>query len=296
MIKHLYFFDDLTYHIERICKQKGMDNNKIGEIKRNEWKFLNEAFSKLDMASQDYVLVNWQHVSEELGDRLFRKQKKYDLIVSQGCNGDYALHSFSEMYKEKYGISIADELRNVRVAHFLNNADDPFYSDFTIGVIRGGELLQQCKEIVDECINKDGKLKIAVFDDCIQTGKGTKAVVDDIEQLLESANKDYELDVLGFIGCEDTMMKFYNKGHYIETGAMLRGKTYPETWDNDIYFLKDLLLSNSIRFSNGTSVAYCDIDWYLKIFPLTEDLKDNSYIRMREYLRKCNLLDDLESL
>lgn len=44
MIKHLYFFDDLTYHIERICKQKGMDNNKIGEIKRNEWKFLMRHF------------------------------------------------------------------------------------------------------------------------------------------------------------------------------------------------------------------------------------------------------------
>ena len=55
MIKHLYFFDDLTYHIERICKQKGMDNNKIGEIKRNEWKFLNEAFSKLDIDRKSVV-------------------------------------------------------------------------------------------------------------------------------------------------------------------------------------------------------------------------------------------------
>ena len=296
MIKHLYFLDDLTYHIERICRKKEINEEQIGEIKRNVWKYLSEAFSCLDMSYQDYVLVNWQHVSEDLGDKLFRKKKKYDVIVSQGCNGEYALQSFSEMYKAKYGILISDELRNVRVAHFLNNEEDPFYSDFTIGVSQGKELLQQCKEIVDDCVDKKEKLKIAIFDDCIQTGKGTKAVVDDIEQLLDSANIDYELDVIGFIGCEDTMMKFYNLGHYIETGVMLRGKTYPENWDNDIYFLKDLLLSNSIRFTNGNSVAYCDIDWYLKIFPLTKDLKNNSYVKMREYLKSCDLLGDLESL
>lgn len=296
MIKHLYFLDDLTYHVERICRNKEVREEKIGEIKRNIWIYLNDAFSCLDMSYQDYVLVNWQHVSEDLGDKLYRKQKKYDVIVSQGCNGDYALKSFCEMYQSKYNDAVTDKIRNVRVAHFLNDVEDPFYSDFTIGVSRGKDLLQQCKDIVDDFIDKPGKLKIAVFDDCIQTGKGTKAVVDDIEQLLNSANKIYELDVIGFIGCEDTMMKFFQDGHYIETGVMLRGKTYPECWDNDIYFLKDLLLSSSIRFVDGTSVAYCDIDWYLKIFPLTKDLKNNSYIRMREYLKSCSLIEDLEAL
>lgn len=297
MIKHLYFFDDLTYHIERICKEKEMGNDEIGEIKRNIWKYLNEAFGDLDMANQDYVLVSWDHVSAELGDRLFRAQKKYDVIISQGCNGEYAMQSLSEMYKNKYGCTIADELRNVRTARFLSDESDPFYSDFTIGVSKGKTLLQQCKDIVDDCVKKEGKLKIAVFDDCIQTGRCTKSVVDDVEQLLETANIDYELDVFGFIFCEDTMNRFNKEGYFVEAGTMLRGKTYPDDWDHDIYFLKDLFLSNAIRFSNGNSVAYCDIDdWYKEIFPMTKDLKNNSIVRLREYLRSINLFEDLEAL
>ena len=296
VIKHLYFFDDLTYHVERICLEKNIDRNKIRLIKTKIWSHLNDAFACLDMGYQDYNLINWDHVCADLGDKIDKSEKVYDMAISQGCNGEYAMKSFASKFEQKYDKLFSKKVSNVRVAHFLTTPDNPFYSDFQIGVSRGDNLLQQCKAVVDELTGEKSPVKIAVFDDCIQTGKGTKAVVDNIKQLLDATYLDCQIDIIGFIGCEKTMNDFHKQGFGTMTGVMLRGDTYPNTWENDIYFLKDLLLSNAVRFTDGTSVAYCDLDWYLKIFPLTPDLKSNSYTKLKAYLKEEGLLETLEAL
>jgi hypothetical protein len=189
--------------------------------------------------------------------------------------------------------------RNVRVAHFLEDTNDAFHSTFRIGVSSGDSLEAQCSKVAEEIGNLpsrgNGPKRVAIFDDCIQTGEGTRAVTELILSALGTENA-VECSTIGFVGCEATLERFRQRGWGIECGVLLRGKTYPESWDWDIYFTKDLLLDNAIRYVNGTSVAYMNGGWFDKIFGGDWRGATVAFQELRAILERSEIYAALESM
>jgi hypothetical protein len=299
-IKHLYFFDDLSYHIKRIAGNKGFDRQKTDNMLTVVWDYLLQAFHCIDHSNQDFVLVNWEHACSELSFSLYCNRKKFDIIVSQGCNGEYALHDLNQYHYNRFGYYLSPKLLNVRIAHILKDPGNAFYSEFVLGVSKGADLDEQCKSVaktINESFHKNKALiSLAVFDDCIQTGEGTKAVTEKILEYVEDGVK-LEVNTIGFIGCESTMLKFKEYGWEIAVGTLLRGKSYPEAWEWDIYFLKDLFLDNAVRFTNNTSLPYYkSTGWFENIFPRSPQKAAECFDKIRSFLINEEIYDGLINL
>lgn len=80
-IKHLYFFDDLSYHIKRIAENKGFDRQKTDNMLTVVWDYLLQAFHCIDHSNQDFVLVNWEHACSELSF-LFTAIERNSILLS----------------------------------------------------------------------------------------------------------------------------------------------------------------------------------------------------------------------
>lgn len=295
-VKHLYFFDDLSYHLRRICGEDGIPSERADEIVRKVWAHLTDALSCLEHGSQDFNLVNWEHACTQLAWELNDRELSFDMIVSQGCNGEYALDSLLTLHEQEYGAPFARARANVRVAHFLRDPNNAFYSDFEIGVSKGPSLSEQCEDVARQ-LTKLGptgdRFRLAVFDDCIQTGEGTSAVV---EAILAKMPAHVETTTLAFVGCQATQNRFRERGWRPIQGVLLRGETYPRAWDHDIYFLKDLFLNNAIRFTDGSSVAYVDGGWFDKIFAGNPEKAAQAITRVKETLEEYGLYKKLEAM
>lgn len=298
-IEHLYFFDDLTYHLRRIADEMGIGRERTDALVDAAWGQLTRALGCIDHAHQDYVLVNWDHACAQLSYTLAESSARFDVIASQGCNGDYALASLASYHAGKTGVAIAERMHNVRIAHYLNDPDDPFFSDFTLETSRGPSLAEQCATVaraVDEvAATREGPVRLAIFDDCIQTGEGTWAVA---EGILGQVADGVEVAVSGvaFIGCEATMNRLRAAGWTNHLGVLLRGETYPAAWKWDVYFLKDLFLDNAVRYADGTSVAYMDGGWFDKIFPGDPAEAQRAFRALRALLEEAGVYARLEAM
>lgn len=269
-IASLYLFDDLTYHLRRISRDQQLPEHDTNRLLTTAGDRVHQALAGLDPARQSAVQVTWSHACTQLAWDLNRSGAAFDLLVSQGCNGQYAADSLLAEFTTTYQRPLATTTANVRSTHLLTDPDDAFHSDFRIAVSSGAPLDHQCRTALEQALpsRRDAAepLRIAVFDDCIQTGQGTQAVTEHLVKALP-AGQAAEIHTIGFIACQATQQRFAERGWHPAQGVLLPGATYPDSWDTDIYFLKDLILDNAIRYTNNTSQAYIDNpDWMSRIF------------------------------
>ena len=293
MISHLYFFDDLTHHLVRVVREKAVGHELGAEVARMSREYAAELIACLDGAVQDCTLVPWEHAVEQLAWLLQGRPGRYDLIIGQGANGESALRSLDEAYSARTGTRVAQHLENVRIARFLSDPQDPFHSDFELRTTVGLSVAERCSEMVAK-LPADRASRVAVFDDCIQTGKGTGHVVDAVRTALTDSGREATVDTLSLIGCGQTLDHFSAQGVDSVTAVMLRGQTYPESWDWDVYFLKDFFLPNAIRFTDGTQHAYVEDEaWMARVFGGNPERAILCIKRMRAELAELGLLDAL---
>lgn len=293
-IAHLYFFDDLTYHINRLSTIDP-DVDKLDALRisrRMGWELL----LCLEPTHQDATLVPWEHALSQLLWQI-RTRERPDVLVSQGANGEYALDSINQAYQKETGRPIAELRENIRIAHFLNDTSDPFHSDFSLGSSSTTGLSERAAEIAN-ISGHSREVHIAVFDDCIQTGEGTRRVLAELKQAFGLYSRStVRFSTLSFIGCEATLDKLRSDNIDSTTGVLLRGQTYPETWSNDIYFLKDLFLPNSLRFSDGTQGAYVDDErWMARIFGRNHSKARDIVLNTRDQINNLGLFVPLVNL
>lgn len=292
MIKHLHIFDDLTHHVCRLAGNR-MSAAQTAAVLRRTGRHLSAALACLDWADQDYALSTWEGAAIELAWELADRDAQFDLLVSQGCNGGYAADTLLDSFARKHGRPLAAASANVRVTHYLDDRDDAFYSSFEIGVSAGAPLADQCRIALDQTSGMTERPVIAVIDDCIQTGQGTRAVVEELLAL----RPDAAIWTLGFIACEATQNGFRNLGWRPVQGVLLRGETYPASWDTDVYFTKDWILENAIRFRDGTSCAYIDdAGWMAQIFGAEPGAATIALRELRDELAGNGLYEELLAL
>ena len=297
-LRHLYFFDDLSYHLRRIATEQAIEPERVKLVLSEVWNLILEAMKCLDHRIVDFNLINWDHACAQLADQLEKDGKYYDIVVSQGCNGEYALADLTSTFSKNFGRDLSSACVNVRLAHILDDPTDPFYSSFKIGCSRGAPLDEQiavATKLARSYGEKTAPVRIAVFDDCIQTGEGTKYVAEKIREQLGS-DINYKLDLIGFIGCEAVMRRFRATGYETHVGVLLRGKAYPEAWAWDVYFLKDQFLSSAVRFADGTSVPYMAGGWYDKIFAGNPAKATEAFHQIHEVLSESEFLGHLEAM
>ncbi|MFC4506702.1 MULTISPECIES: hypothetical protein [Streptomyces] len=269
-IARLYFFDDLTYHLRRICRAQQLPDADTNRLLTTAVDRVHQALAGLDPAHQSAVQVTWEHACTQLAFDLHRSGASFDLLVSQGCNGQHAGDSLLAEFTTAYDRPLAAATANVRSTHLLTDPADAFHSDFRIAASSGAPLDEQCRTALGPALSKHQgntePLRVAVFDDCIQTGQGTQAVTEHLIKALPTGQAA-EIHTIGFIACQATQQRFAERGWHPAQGVLLPGATYPDSWDTDIYFLKDLILNNAIRYTNNTSEAYIDNpEWMKKIF------------------------------
>src|ERR1700684_2091603 len=89
LTRHLYFFDDLTYHVRRLAVAR-LSANATAALLREVGGHVNTALGALDYAAQDYTRCTWDGAAIQLAWELADRDARFDLLVSQGVNGDYA--------------------------------------------------------------------------------------------------------------------------------------------------------------------------------------------------------------
>lgn len=294
-IPHLYFFDDLSYHVKRIMNERAGSHTAVPAAIGTVRQHLHAILGCLDPAQQDYTLVPWDHAVHALAYELNERQDKYDFVISQGCNGEYAMNSLLEVFSKKAGRDLCTSYGNVRIAHMLVDSSDAFHSEFQLKESSGPKLRSRVVELLDD-LDRRSSLNVAVFDDCIQTGKGTQKIVDLVEEATKGV-QSIQVSTIGFLACESTQAAFSARGYQTRHGVLLRGDAYPKSWDYDVYFLKDLLLPNSIRFVDGTSRAYMDDKyWMARIFGNEPECATQLLRALRSELQRLELYDALVEL
>lgn len=298
-IRHLYFFDDLSFHIKRIADERGDDPQQTARVLRESWSIVLAAFGCLDHGHQDFNLVNWEHACAQLSFVLKTQERTFDVLVSQGCNGQYALEDLNRRHLEHYGHVAAVEIPNVRLAHILEDPSDPFYSQFTLGVSKGKPLDEQCADVAELITGMHqrtrSRIRVGIFDDCMGTGQGSEAVADKVIERLGD-DVPFEMHMVAFVGNEETMYRLQGRGWPPWVGVLFRGRSYPNAWDWDIYFLKDQILGNAIRYADGSSEPYLAGGWYDKIFPADPEGATRHFERLRTYLDDEGMLAPLEAM
>ena len=298
-IENLYFFDDLTYHIKRICDIENRDRVELNSLLTSLWDLLLDSFKCVNHKKVDINIVNWEHACAALSFELKNHNKSYDFMISQGCNGEYAMTDLNNMFNQKYGCKLSQFTPNVRLAHLLDDPSDPFYSTFKLGVSKGEPLDDQIKRVSDEIIlnykSTGTKQRLATFDDCMGTGEGSKYVAKGVMKNLEGV-VPFEMDMVAFIANESTMYRFQEMGFKTHLGVLFRGDVYPHDWSSDIYFLKDQFLSSAIRYTDGTSVPYMAGGWYDKIFEADPKRATELFYEIQSLLEKFDYLQPLEDL
>lgn len=280
-VRHLYFFDDLGHHLRRMT---GPNSEVVREVSN----LLLQVFQCLDHANQDFTFVPWAHACESLAYELDRGDCRYDFTVSQGCNGEHAFNSLrASRAANRLGVH-----RNVRIAHFLKDSEDPFFSDFKLGSSTGVPLDEQFDDVAANIARVVRRGRVAVFDDCIQTGEGTLHVLRELQRRLPECT----FDAVGFIVSEGTARRMLGDRLAVHAGVLLRGDVYPHTWDWDIYFTKDLFLPNAVRFQDGTSRAYVDGGWFEKIFGADPERARRLFLDMKRACVAAGLYDSLVAL
>jgi hypothetical protein len=277
-VRHLYFFDDLSYHLRRLAGTNGELVRRISDL-------LLEALKCLDHEAQDYTFVPWEHACSSLAYVLDRGECRYDITVSQGCNGE---HAFKSLSLSKAGARLGAH-RNVRIAHFLSDSADPFFSKFQLSSSSAVSLEQQLDDAAAQIAAVARNARVAVFDDCIQTGEGTLYVLRELRRRVP----DCTFEAVGFIVSEGTARRMLRDGIEVQAGVLLRGEVYPHAWDWDVYFTKDLFLPNAVRFQDGTSRAYVDGGWFDKIFGRSPERARELFLEMK---RACVAAGVYESL
>ncbi|MCB9988297.1 MAG: hypothetical protein H6868_03060 [Rhodospirillales bacterium] len=297
-IEHLYLFDDLSIHLKRISKEIDAPQEETEDLLEKVWSLILDSVKCIDLKRVDVNLINWEHACAQLAFQLKNANRMYDIMVSQGCNGEYAMRDLNSLHKENYGYLVAENTPNVRLAHLLDDPSDPFYSTFKLGTSKGRPLDEQINDVAEiarKMFQKRGtKIRLAVFDDCMGTGEGSKYVGEKLLEFLPDV--PVSLHMVAFIGNESAMYRFQSMGFETHVGVLFRGKVYPESWKWDIYFLKDQFLSSAIRYTDGTSVPYMAGGWYDKIFAGNPEKATQIFHQVRDILSEAGYLAKLESM
>lgn len=127
VLSHLYFFGDLSYHLKRIGRSKGIPGEQTSSVLREVCHLLLEASKAVDHRTTNFNLFNWGHARAQLADELNTHGAYNDIIVSPGCNGEYALADLNASYESSFGTSLCGRAISVRLAHWYdkNSAADP---------------------------------------------------------------------------------------------------------------------------------------------------------------------------
>lgn len=298
-IRHLYLFDDLSFHIKRIGIAQGISVSTLEETLETVWQRLLDSFKCIDHRRTDFNLINWEHACAQLAFELKNRELTYDVMVSQGCNGEYALADLNEQFANSYGCRVTEHATNIRLTHLLEDPSNPFYSAFKIGVSKGAPAEQQIRDVADEIAERfdrrKTRVRVALFDDCIGTGTSAKYLAQRLRHDLEG-RAEIALDIVAFVGNESAMYMFQKMGFGTHVGTLFRGKVYPEAWAWDIYFLKDQFLSNALRYTDGTSKSYMAGGWYDKIFAADPERATRMYEEIASLLAKQGILSALEAM
>lgn len=299
-IRRLYLFDDLTAHVERIAPACGLEAERLADVVSTIRETLLTVMACVDRRHQTVMVVDWEHACAQLSFYLGTQGRAYDVVISQGANGQYGADDLDRRHRERYGGRVLGRHANVRVTHFYEERADPFYSDITLGVSRGRPLDEQCREAAAAATDTFGggsePVRIAVFDECIATGHSTETVADAVAAAI-GEDVPHELEVLAFVGSEGSLRRLAGRGWTTWAGVVLPGAFMPVEWDVDLHLVRDQVLTDALRFADGTTQAPFEAEgWYERIFVADPRRAADAFRELRAFLGAEGLLDSLEAL
>lgn len=299
-IRRLYLFDDLTAHVQRVARERGVEGERLADVVSRIRETLLTAMGCVDRRHQTVMVVDWEHACGQLSFYLATHGRAFDAVISQGANGQYGAVDLDRRHRERYGRPIMDRHTNVRVTHFYEERADPFYSDITLGVSRGHALDEQCRDAAATVTSGyDGgsePVRIAIFDECIATGHSTETVADAVAAALGD-DVPYQLEVLAFVGSEESLRRLAGRGWPTWAGVVLPGAFMPVAWDVDLHLVRDQVLTDALRFADETTQAPYEAEgWYERIFVADPDRAADAFKELRAFLDGEGLLQSLEAL
>jgi len=298
-IRHLYFFDDLSFHIQRIARERRAPDAWTGEVLRRVWSLLLDALACVDRGTVDPTLVSWDHACAQLSVALELGRQTFDLAITQGCAGEQVLAALNSRHLAEYGHVVAPPGPNVRLTHIFDDPGDPFYSSSTLGISRGEPVDRQCDAVAAAIVARYEReralVRVLLLDDCIYSGASTSYLADELIARVGAA-VPYELSVAAFLAGERAARRFRARGMPTLCGVVLRGDMPPDGWESDVYFTKDQIVANALRFADGTSTGYFVGGWYDKVFPEDPERATRAFVRIREYLDEEGILAELEAM
>lgn len=299
-IRNLYFFDDLSANVRRVAAASGVMPETLTRVMTAVRSTIFGAIDCTDHGQQDVRLLEWDHACAELSFQLWRHQQDFDVLVSQGSNGQHALTDLNNRHAQQYGHTVSAAVPNIRVTHFYEDPTDPFYSPITLGVSRGKPLDEQCAEaagVVDSIYRGTRRrIRLGIFDECIATGKSTETVATKVAEQL-APDVRYSIEVVALVASEATIYRLAEKGWPAWVGIVVPGGFMPEAWNVDLHLLKDQVLTTALRYPDGSSEPpFRAPGWYERVFVADSPRAARLFEDLHDLLDREGLLSALSDL
>jgi hypothetical protein len=210
-------------------------------------------------------LISWEHVLDSLRlrlDGLACADLDVTLVVGRGGSrlaADLAL----------WGTAFP-ERRDVAAARVLEDPNDAFYSPHRIA--------HRDRSDLSGSVGLGPGARALVIDDCVHTG----TTLDEVVRI--SDVRPGRL-ITGLCN-ETTLGRLERIGWEVVYGVLLPGQTYPESYETDLYCVRDFVVEDAVRFADGSSTSFASGgNWCEVLYGAAGAAVASDWLRLADRLR-----------
>ncbi|MDI6104310.1 hypothetical protein QLQ12_37530 [Actinoplanes sp. NEAU-A12] len=235
VVQSVYLLDDLSDRIRERAHSAGLGPSETSTLLAAARRTTLEAAAAFPLGEVSVDLITWEHVTESLRVRLGSLPAP-SVTAETLVLGDGGARLASII--EAWGIRLPGRVE-IPVAKVLEDPANAFYSPHHIRQ-------RDRKPLAVGTVSNAGEL--IVVDDCVQTGMTFDAVA--------AATGARSGSIITGICNEATLGRLRADGWTVHYGVLLPGPTYPDSYSTDLFCVRDFVVTDAVRFADGSSTSY----------------------------------------
>ena len=237
VVATVYLLDDLSGRVAVRGADSGLAPDVVADLVADVRNTTLRAAAAFPLGAVSVELLSWQHVLDSLRVRLgsvASSAEGFDATLVLGEGGARLAVDLAA-----WGCSLP-ERHDVAVAKVLDEPDNAFYSPHSIA--------RRDREPLQPPAAPLGRARLLVVDDCVQTGMT-------FDEVVRVSGVRPGRVVTGLCN-EATLRRLEEAGWEVVYGVLLPGPTYPDSYETDLFCVRDFVVEDAVRFSDGSSTSY----------------------------------------
>lgn len=235
VVATVYLLDDLSERVVADAARRGLPRQVADDLVADVRATTLRAAAAFPLGQVSVEIISWAHVCDSLRTRLrSAPPAPADVTLVLGEGGARLASALQE-----WGHQLPGRV-DLSVAKVLDDPDNAFYSDHRIA--------QRDRGPLDALPASARDARPLVVDDCVQTGMT-------FDEVVRVCGARAGTVVTGLCN-EATLARLGEAGWEVVYGVLLPGATYPESYETDLFCVRDFVVEDAVRFADGSSTSY----------------------------------------